>query len=86
MMLESPDTIKDDIVKTSIIEILCHCVCRHEKGSRSGILFLLTDEAIQIRVLQEYLREEYLADFVAEFMETLVKTFENKGFLESILK
>jgi hypothetical protein len=36
LMLEHPDAVKDETSKSTIIDILCLCVSRHEKGPRSG--------------------------------------------------
>lgn len=76
-MLESQDSVKDDKVKNGIIDIYSLIVIKHEKGTRS---------TIQARVVQEYLREEYLAGFVADFLANLVKTYENTVIVESIIK
>ena len=89
LMLETPETIKDEGVKGAIIDILCICVAKHEKGPRSGILKMVdvfTRVAIQMRIVQEYLREEHLADFVSDLLETLVNSFDGSLFFENVIK
>jgi hypothetical protein len=75
--LESPDSVKDEKVKNGIIDIYSLIVVKHEKGTRS---------TLQARVVQEYLREEHLADFVADFLVNLVKTYENTVIVDSVMK
>ena len=75
--MESPDSVKDEKVKNGIIDIYSLIVVKHEKGTRS---------TLQARVVQEYLREEHLADFVADFLVNLVKTYENTVIVDSVMK
>jgi hypothetical protein len=75
--LESQDSVKDEKVKNGIIDIYSLIVVKHEKGTRS---------TVQARMVQEYLREEHLSEFVADFLGNLVKTFENVVVIDSILK
>jgi hypothetical protein len=77
LILESSDSVKDEKVKNGIIDIYSLIVVKHEKGTRS---------TIQARVVQEYLREEHLADFVADFLANLVKTYENTMMVDAVMK
>jgi hypothetical protein len=42
--------------------------------------------AIQNRVISEYLREEHLAEFCSDFLETLVNTYDGAAFTSNVLK
>lgn len=75
--MESQESVKDEKVKNGIIDIYSLIIVKHEKGTRS---------TIQARMVQEYLREEHLAGFVADFLSNLVKTYENTVVVELIMK
>ena len=77
LILESTESVKDEKVKNAIIEIYSLIITKHEKSGRSSI---------QVRMVQEYLREEHLACFVADFLENLVKTYENTAVVEGVIK
>ena len=77
LLLETPDTVKDESIRHGIIDIFCLIVSKHEKGPRSHV---------QGRILNEFLREEHLSDFLSEFMETLVNEFNGLLFFENVFK
>ncbi|KAJ3189764.1 Condensin complex subunit [Gaertneriomyces sp. JEL0708] len=76
-LLEDAEIVKDDETKDDITEILCICMKNYEAGAAYGI---------EARVLGEFLREEHLADFVAEFMYRLATRFEDTRLTENVLR
>ena len=36
LILENTDSLKDETTKSSIIDVLCTCVSKHENGPKSG--------------------------------------------------
>ncbi len=76
MILESPDSVKDEKIKNGIIDIYSSIVTKHEKGTRS---------TVQARMVQDYLREEHLAGFVADFLANLAKTYDNTVVVDGII-
>jgi hypothetical protein len=62
LVLESADSVKKASLKETIVETMAHCVSNYRTAQHQGLEF---------RIVDEYLREEYLADFVAELVDSL---------------
>lgn len=83
LMLEDPDTIKDDEAKDAVLMVICDIIDRFESkltGKDSGLL-----NGIQGRILNDYLREEHLSDFCADILISLANDYENKQPVENVL-
>ncbi|KAI8587881.1 non-SMC mitotic condensation complex subunit 1-domain-containing protein [Geranomyces variabilis] len=77
LLLEDPDALKDDLLKTAAAELLCLCANRFDGAVRHGL---------QTRIVEQYLREEHLSEFVADFMQTLVVKYEDTRLIENVLR
>ncbi|KNC98205.1 condensin subunit YCS4 [Spizellomyces punctatus DAOM BR117] len=77
LILEDPEAVKEDAMKSCCIDILALCVTRYDRGMGQGL---------QTRVVDQYLREEHLADFVADWMHTLVVKYSDTTLIESVLR
>ncbi|KAJ3010187.1 Condensin complex subunit [Thoreauomyces humboldtii] len=77
LMLEDPETVKDETVKGKVVELLCLCVTRYDRAMGHGL---------QTRVVEQYLREEHLSEFVAEFLEVLVTKHNDTKMTDAILR
>ncbi|KAJ3146459.1 Condensin complex subunit [Geranomyces michiganensis] len=77
LLLEDSDALKDDLFKTAAAELLCLCANRFDGAVRHGL---------QTRIVEQYLREEHLSEFVADFMQILVVTYEDTRLIENVLR
>ncbi|KAI9102612.1 non-SMC mitotic condensation complex subunit 1-domain-containing protein [Phlyctochytrium arcticum] len=77
LVLEEPDIVKSETTKELLIKILCLCVTRYDQGMSHGLT---------TRVLDQYLREEHLSEFVAQFMATLVENYDHTKLLDDVLR
>ncbi|KAI8908508.1 non-SMC mitotic condensation complex subunit 1-domain-containing protein [Gorgonomyces haynaldii] len=75
LMLENPETLKKANVRDTLSDILCHCVAQYKTSQ----------QVLKSRILDEYLREEHLAQFVAEMVDTCVVQYQYSDICDSIL-
>lgn len=76
LMLESPEMIKKQANKDLIIGLFSHIVAHYPTIDHQGL---------QFRILDQYLLEEYLADFVAELVDSTVVHYEYQLLSDSLL-
>ncbi|KAJ3299918.1 Condensin complex subunit, partial [Borealophlyctis nickersoniae] len=77
LILEDVDAVKDDALKKLIMHVLALCATRYDRGLGHGV---------QTRVSKEYLREDHLADFVAELMDLLATQYTETALIENVLR
>jgi condensin complex subunit 1 len=73
--LENHDLLKNTTLKITISDIFCHCAVKYESSLK--VLF---------SHLQDFLREDHLAEFVAEIIDSSIVNYESKIILENITK
>jgi hypothetical protein len=78
LLLEEPDTLKDEACKASILEVFTLIIHSYE---RTGLA-----KSVQSRLLNEYSREEHLTDFVAELCEYSVAHYESSPVVEHLAR
>ncbi|KAI8917711.1 non-SMC mitotic condensation complex subunit 1-domain-containing protein [Powellomyces hirtus] len=77
LILEDSEALKVDSLQATAIELLCLCANRFDRAVGHGL---------QTRIVEQYLREEHLADFVAEFMQLLVVKYDDTRLIENVLR
>ncbi|KAI8826762.1 non-SMC mitotic condensation complex subunit 1-domain-containing protein [Fimicolochytrium jonesii] len=77
VVLEDPATMKDEDLKSHITNIFCICVTSYDGTVSHGL---------QTRIVEQYLREEHLSEFIADLMHTLVVKYENTRLVENVLR
>ncbi|KAI8901190.1 non-SMC mitotic condensation complex subunit 1-domain-containing protein [Globomyces pollinis-pini] len=75
LSLESPESIKNADTKESIMDIFCHCVKNYE--STVSVLVDYSDD---------FLREEHLAEFMADLIDSSIVNYNQTVLGERILK
>nr|KAJ3421587.1 Condensin complex subunit [Polyrhizophydium stewartii] len=76
LVLENPDVIKRESIKSPLMDILCVVATRYNAPGKPG--------GVQSRI-DDYLREDNLADFVAELLNAMIANQENTAFVEAVL-
>ena len=82
LMLENPDIMKRSSCKDTVLEIICHCAAHYQSEQDQGFR---VDIVLKYRIIEEYLREEYLADFVAEILDSCTVTYESSTLSDAVL-
>ena len=75
LFIDISELMKVNVIKETVSEILCICASRYN-SEQAGL---------KNRILYEYLREEYLADFVAETLDSCIVTYEHVRLVDDIL-
>ncbi|KAJ8325723.1 condensin complex non-SMC subunit Cnd1 [Batrachochytrium dendrobatidis] len=77
LILESPEVLKREPVCIALIDTLCIIATRYETPAQFG--------GVRSRI-EDFLREDNLADFVANLLNSMIANHNNAAFVEIILK
>ncbi|KAH6595136.1 hypothetical protein BASA50_006122 [Batrachochytrium salamandrivorans] len=77
LMLEDTDILKKDSTCNSIIDTLCIIATKYDNPTQGG--------GVRSRI-DDYLREEHLADFIANVLNSMIVNHDNTAFVENVLK
>jgi hypothetical protein len=78
LLEDGESTLRDEACKSSILDIFAHCIHAYE---RTGVA-----RSVQSRMLNEYSREEGLAEFVAEICEYTVAHYDGTSVVENLVR
>lgn len=83
LCLDRGDILKNASSKATIMEIFCHCSGQYESSFTGSIFELIL---VLSNYLQDFLREENLAEFVAELLDCSAMKYSQKTLLEFVFK
>lgn len=75
LCLENHDTLKVSSVKITISDIFCHCAQKYQSSLK-----------VMFNHLHDFLREDHLAEFVAEIIDSSIVNYEQKAIIENVTK